>query len=152
MNDQEVMAHLLALMRKVHQINHQQHDGRGQRCYRGQNRILVVLNRQDNLSQRELADAVSIKQASLTEALERLESDGLVHRGRDPHDKRIIRVCLTDKGRERVTNVLEEQREFEHHLLENLNDEDREHLVTISEKMLASINDNYGKGESKQNV
>ena len=49
----------------------------------------------------ELAEAVHLSQSALSRVVARLESDGLVHRGMCPHDRRGIIACLTDMGRER---------------------------------------------------
>ena len=47
----------------------------------------------------ELAEHVRLSQPGLSRLVERMESDGLVHRARDPHDGRGTRVVLTDLGR-----------------------------------------------------
>jgi DNA-binding MarR family transcriptional regulator len=48
----------------------------------------------------ELAEAQAVAQPTMTVALQRLEARGLVHRERDPDDKRATRVVITDAGRE----------------------------------------------------
>ena len=52
--------------------------------FHGSARILESLNKQADLSQRQLADEASIKPGSLTVAIEKLERQGLVTRKRDP--------------------------------------------------------------------
>jgi DNA-binding MarR family transcriptional regulator len=49
----------------------------------------------------ELADAVHLSQSALSRVVARLETDGLVKRGMCPEDRRGIKACLTDSGRER---------------------------------------------------
>jgi DNA-binding MarR family transcriptional regulator len=49
---------------------------------------------------RELADRVRLSQPGLSRLVERMESDGLVQRERDPQDGRGTLVALTDRGRE----------------------------------------------------
>jgi DNA-binding MarR family transcriptional regulator len=49
----------------------------------------------------ELADAVHLSQSALSRVVARLEADGLVTRGMCPEDRRGIKACLTDSGRER---------------------------------------------------
>ena len=49
----------------------------------------------------ELADAVHLSQSALSRVVARLEADGLVKRGMCPEDRRGIKACLTDSGRER---------------------------------------------------
>jgi MarR family transcriptional regulator, transcriptional regulator for hemolysin len=49
-------------------------------------------------TQRELADRLGIKAATLTHHLAALERDGLVRRERDPGNRRAQRMALTDAG------------------------------------------------------
>ena len=53
-----------------------------------------------SLSQRELAARMGIGGATLVRHLDRLEADGLVTRRRDPDDRRVTRIDLTDRGRD----------------------------------------------------
>jgi DNA-binding MarR family transcriptional regulator len=49
----------------------------------------------------ELAEAVHLSQSALSRVVARLEADGLVFRGMCPEDRRGIKACLTESGRER---------------------------------------------------
>ncbi len=53
----------------------------------------------------ELARAVSLSQPTITGILDRLESRGLVHRSRNPRDKRRVITELTDEGRTAVDSA-----------------------------------------------
>lgn len=48
---------------------------------------------------RELAEALGLTPAAVTDIIDRLEDRGLVRRSRDPQDRRAIRVELTPAGR-----------------------------------------------------
>jgi MarR family transcriptional regulator for hemolysin len=50
------------------------------------------------VSQRQLADLLSIEGPTLTHHLDRLTADGLARRVRDPVDRRVSRVELTVEG------------------------------------------------------
>ena len=60
--------------------------------------ILVSLKTGGHAMQRELAASVGIEGPTLTHHLNRLEADGIVRRERDPANRRIQRVVLTDAG------------------------------------------------------
>jgi MarR family transcriptional regulator, transcriptional regulator for hemolysin len=62
--------------------------------------ILVSLQRGRHGAQRELADAVGIEGPTLTHHLNRMEAAGLVTRTRDPANRRVHRVELTEAGQE----------------------------------------------------
>jgi MarR family transcriptional regulator for hemolysin len=62
---------------------------------------LVLLNlkiRRQVANQRELAAAVGIREATLTHHLNAMESDGLLTRRRDPDNRRVHLVELTEAG------------------------------------------------------
>src|ERR1035437_1082200 len=61
---------------------------------------LVLLNLKINpqANQRELADAVGVREATLTHHLNAMENEGLLTRRRDPHNRRIHIVEITEAG------------------------------------------------------
>jgi MarR family transcriptional regulator for hemolysin len=60
--------------------------------------ILIALKTRRIANQRELAEAVGIRQATLTHHLNAMEAAGLVERQRDPANRRIQHVTLTAAG------------------------------------------------------
>jgi MarR family transcriptional regulator for hemolysin len=60
--------------------------------------VLLSVKTQQAASQRELAQAVGITEATLTHHLNSLDSRGLVTRERDPANRRIHRLALTADG------------------------------------------------------
>ena len=61
--------------------------------------ILIALKSQRLVAnQRRLADALGIQGATLSHHLTALETEGLVTRRRDPHNRRVHLVELTDRG------------------------------------------------------
>lgn len=60
--------------------------------------ILLSLKSQQLANQRELAEAVGIQGATLTHHLNAMEADGLIERHRDPENRRIHQVRLTEPG------------------------------------------------------
>src|SRR6201987_1848634 len=60
--------------------------------------VLVNLKMRSVASQRDLAEAMGIKEATLTHHLNAMETAGLITRRRDPANRRIHVVELTDAG------------------------------------------------------
>jgi MarR family transcriptional regulator for hemolysin len=60
--------------------------------------IMISLKTRSLGNQRELADAIGIRGATLTHHLNAMEADGLVTRRRDPANRRIHQVELTESG------------------------------------------------------
>jgi len=65
----------------------------------GQYHFLRVLWEKDEITQRELATAVGMKESTTFTALEGMEKQGLLTRKRDSSDRRKMTVKLTEKGR-----------------------------------------------------
>ncbi|HZG38801.1 MAG TPA: MarR family transcriptional regulator [Nodosilinea sp.] len=61
--------------------------------------VLCCLWEEDGLSTSGIADKLKQLGATLTGVVDRMEDRHLVYRERDPSDRRIIRIWLTDDGR-----------------------------------------------------
>ncbi|MFD0682185.1 MULTISPECIES: MarR family winged helix-turn-helix transcriptional regulator [unclassified Paenibacillus] len=112
-----------------------------QEVYPGQPPLLFALSKQDGQSQKELAERLHIKPATLTVMLNRTEKNGLVERKPDDKDQRISRVYLTDKGREAHEEVRNAFKIMEAQCFENFTVEDQELL----RKLLLQMYDNLKK-------
>ena len=62
--------------------------------------VLISLKTRPRASQRELADAVGIREATLTHHLNAMDASGLITRRRDPENRRVHLVELTAAGEE----------------------------------------------------
>ena len=61
--------------------------------------VLLCLWREDGLKMIDLGQCAGLEPSTMTGLLDRMERDGLVHRADDPDDRRVIKVFLTDEGR-----------------------------------------------------
>lgn len=102
---------------------------------RGQGFILFRLGCEDGLSQAELARQTMVRPATLTAALQRMETAGLIERRTDPADQRVSRVYLTPKGREARAQAEKVWHEVESELRAILSVDDRAQLVTLLGKL-----------------
>src|SRR5205085_7128311 len=68
--------------------------------------VLVSLKGRRHGAQRELAEAVGIEGPTLTHHLNRMERAGLVTRTRDPENRRVHQVALTDAGEATFQSLL----------------------------------------------
>ena len=62
-------------------------------------RVLHALSAAGGMSMTELSDALVIGGPTLTRMADRLVSENLLYRAPDPHDRRRVRLHLTDTGR-----------------------------------------------------
>lgn len=73
--------------------------------YPGQPQLLLALRDRENVSQKELAQAMEVTPATLTVMLRRMDAKHLVNRTSDPQDLRVTRLSLTPAGREKVREI-----------------------------------------------
>src|SRR5579862_5046907 len=76
---------------------------------------LVLLNLKSNsrANQREIADAMGISEATLTHHLNAMEREGLVTRRRDPSNRRVHVVELTNSGETAFVRMRDEAMSFD---------------------------------------
>jgi MarR family transcriptional regulator, transcriptional regulator for hemolysin len=86
--------------------------------------VLLALITRPTASQRELAAEVGIQGATLTHHLNGMEADGLLTRRRDPANRRVHLVELTDAGRDAFTRLRGVAQEHDRRLHAGLDPED----------------------------
>src|SRR5262245_12809489 len=103
--------------------------------------ILMNLRRRPDASQRELADAIGIRGATLTHHLDAMEERGLLRRQRDPANRRVHRLTLTARGEEAFSSMLTTVGAFDRRLRHGLDDGELEQL----ERTLATLRANVSR-------
>lgn len=68
-------------------------------------RCLDILDQRGPITAGELAAATGLSTGAITAVLDRLESAGYARRVRDEHDRRCVRVELTEEARRRIMEV-----------------------------------------------
>ena len=86
--------------------------------------VLISLKSQPLGNQRELADAVGIREATLTHHLNAMDAQGLVTRRRDPANRRVHLVELTDAGEALFLRLRDAAVAFDQRLRRGLTDRD----------------------------
>ena len=72
---------------------------------RAQFATLSRLDRQDGLSQNEVAEALEVQPIAMVRLVDQLSAEGLVERRNDPADRRVNRLHITAAGRKRVLEL-----------------------------------------------
>ena len=72
--------------------------------------VLEHLSRTKDCPMNALARFLGISRPAATGLADRLIAQGLVRRGEDPRDRRVVRVELTAKGRAILANIWEQKR------------------------------------------
>ena len=103
---------------------------------------LVLLNLKSNprASQRERADAVGVREATLTHHLNVMENDGLLTRRRDPANRRVHIVEISEDGSSLFLRLRDAAVGFDSRLRHGLSEPDLGHLI----RLLTQLADNVG--------
>ena len=91
--------------------------------------IMLNLKLREPASQRELAEAVGVREATLTHHLNAMDARGLVTRARDAANRRVQMVALTEAGEAAFARLREAAIAFDVQLRASLSDAD---LATLS--------------------
>jgi len=92
-------------------------------------------------SSEHLAQAVGIEGPTLTHHLNRMEASGLVTRTRDPGNRRVHRVELTDQGEAAFQRLLTAVIAFDQRLRAGLTDREIARLGTTLARLRANVGD-----------
>jgi DNA-binding MarR family transcriptional regulator len=85
--------------------------------------LLTYVEREGTPSTK-LAQQLGMKNSSLTRLLKKMEKDGCIYRMVDQHDKRVVRIFLTEKGVQRRKIAKTTVLRFNEKLLEQIGEED----------------------------
>jgi MarR family transcriptional regulator for hemolysin len=102
--------------------------------------VLISLKTQQHGNQRQLAEAMGIQGATLTHHLNAMETDGLITRRRDPANRRIHQVELTEAGEALFHRLRIAAMTFDQRLRGGLSDAEIETLAGL----LARLRENVG--------
>lgn len=97
---------------------------------------LRTIGRQTHVSVGQLANAVSLSQATITGIVDRLVDRGLVRRRRGTTDRRSVSVSITDAGRELVASAPSPLQERFSSRLRALPEEERRSLSAALERVV----------------
>lgn len=102
-------------------------------------RVISYLANNDGASQLDLVRFTGFKPPTISVTLQNMESDGFIDRIPDSEDNRIMRVFLSQKGREFDTSILSEIKLAQEKLLDGVSDSEAEKLNEIFGKIISNI-------------
>lgn len=142
-NDEELYLEIRKMM-KTHFIQSrevlEQHG-----LYVGQPRFLFVLLKHKGISQKEMAEILGVKPATVNVTVKRLEKSGFIEKKLDETNKRISRLYLTEQGEKTCLAVKEIMKDLNEKSFDILSIEEKTSLKNILKK----VNDNLEKCLSK---
>ena len=103
--------------------------------------ILISLKTRPAANQRELADAVGIQGATLTHHLNGMEDAGLVTRRRDPANRRVHLVELTDDGEQLFHRLATAAIAHDQRMRQGLTETEIAQLADLLTRLAANVTD-----------
>ena len=99
--------------------------------YPGQPILLETIFEKEGITQSELSNLSLKKPATITTMINRLENIGYIKRVSDINDKRIIRLYLTDLGKEKYYQLLNLKRTMSNNIFKGMSDEDISNVYNL---------------------
>ncbi|MNN51693.1 Organic hydroperoxide resistance transcriptional regulator [compost metagenome] len=93
--------------------------------YVGQDNLLYRLWLGDGITQMQLCEHLKCEPPTVTNMVKSLEQNGFIYRKRDEQDARVMRIYLTDKGKELEAPVDIKWKAQQEKLLQSISMEDR---------------------------
>lgn len=100
---------------------------------------LYFLGQEEPMSQSELAEKMGIKGSTVTRLIDRLEREGYVVRQKEPDDRRVTMIVLTDKGSQFREELLPEGEEMSQIFARDIPPEDIEVFKRVLDKMINNV-------------
>lgn len=143
MTDEERVGELMQRLRRCFRfIHHRADGGKG-----SQARILRVLHRHGEMTQRHLQEHMNIQQSSLSELVKKMEDQALLQRTVCPEDRRQIMIRLTQTGKQ----MFEENEDADLHqnigYLQVLTEQEQLELLALLTKLDTRWSELYSRGE-----
>jgi MarR family transcriptional regulator, transcriptional regulator for hemolysin len=101
--------------------------------------VLLNLTINPDASQRELAGAVGVREATLTHHLNAMENDGLLTRRRDPDNRRVHIVELSEAGSSLFLRLRDAAVGFDAHLRQGLSEPDVRRLAVLLDRLAGNV-------------
>nr|WP_314464952.1 MarR family transcriptional regulator [uncultured Clostridium sp.] len=114
-------------------------------CYnitRSQWIALYYIRNNPMITQKQLADKMSLKEPSVVRLLDKMESLGWVNRINSESDKRIKSLNITDVGQKIEENMLDVSERFKNDVLSGISQQELDNFKSTLNKMLDNIEGN----------
>jgi DNA-binding MarR family transcriptional regulator len=107
--------------------------------------VLLRLSFQDNVTQKELSDIMDTDTTTIMVICDSLEKKGFLKRIKDPSDRRVNRLILTEKGKNIVSKAYPLMMRRYEFFVNSISQKELETITPILEKLNAAIKEQHQK-------
>jgi MarR family transcriptional regulator, transcriptional regulator for hemolysin len=101
--------------------------------------VLVNLKANPRANQRVIAEAMGVSEATLTHHLNAMDADGLILRRRDPSNRRVHLVEVTDAGEAAFLRLRGVAAAFDRRLRRGITDDEADQLRGVVDRMAGNV-------------
>jgi len=117
---------------------------------RASGRTLGTILEMDGAKATDIAKALNLRPSTMSEKLQKLEEDGNIIRKRDRNDLRVVRVFVTDKGKQLVENNRTVGKKNSPDYTDVLTDEEYNQFIKLSKKLTDELDRIYFEEKKKR--
>lgn len=107
--------------------------------YVGQDNLLYRLWLGDGITQMQISEHLKCEPPTVTNMVKSLEQNGFIYRKRDEQDARVMRIFLTDKGKELEKPIEVKWKQQQEKLLKSILPEERLLLRRLLKEMESNL-------------
>ncbi len=94
--------------------------------------VLTLISKNQSLTVRKIAETINVSMSAVSQMISKMEQMQLVKRMTDPHDRRLVQIQLSEKGKQLIKRMEKTRHEIITNYLSKMNLHD---LRVLSEKM-----------------
>lgn len=106
---------------------------------RGYGHILDLLTIDEGISQQQIAEKLSIRQQSVSEAISLMEQQSYITKAASPSDKRVTLIYITEEGIQHRIKLAEERKKHAQKVFSVFSEEEKKVLLALLEKLNKSF-------------
>lgn len=144
-NDTDLLEQFSRAMILFHRYQHYSRKELGQFSdpHRGQGRVLALLKMQPEISQKDIAFLLDMKNQSLSELLTKLEKSGFITRIQSETDRRVMNIKLTEEGKDAARQAEQDKQDCSQ-IFDCLGEDERKNLSEYLARIIAELEKQMG--------
>ncbi len=107
---------------------------------RGELPVLAkLIKKEDGIPQKEIREDLTISKSTLSKTINSLIKKDFLKKEKDPEDRRVTLIYLTNKGKE-IKNIIKEiDQNAEERMMKNFDEKEKEQLSRYLERLLENL-------------
>lgn len=101
---------------------------------------LYYIGDNEGITQKHLAQILDSNESSIVRLIDRMEKENIVRREKDPSDRRITKLFLTEDGMKKIQELLPIGEKFSRDCIKDISEEDLETFKRVLNKMVKNLN------------